>query len=209
MKVLRILGFGLMTLMANQGRAAEILWPSGPIYDWPFWRPVHQKITEKACNLLNIQELNLYKDKIKHGTSWDGEDFGDGIIFYKRSNNHSYNPRTGKGKYDPSSGKHRASALGWAMGTQKDEVEDVENEYTWNHALGSYTQGHKVGAYERLGHVVHLLQDVAMPSHVLCPRLSDLDKNNADIGLEEKKYEQNYAGDNYQNFLDDATQITW
>jgi flagellar hook assembly protein FlgD len=200
----------------NQGRGMEILWPSGPDV-WPVYlKPVHQKIIEKGIDdILEIEELSTYKNKMKAGASWYGEDDWGGY----RTNNHGYNPRTDKGKLiKDDQGKiygNYASALEWGVTTGKSykldgtTLKEVINNYDWNDARAWYEKGHKVNAYNCLGHVVHLLQDVAMPSHCLPPKLSDLYKNDADIGLKDYKYEVDYIKDNYSQFLDDATQTTW
>jgi len=40
------------------------------------------------------------------------------------------------------------------------------NEYTFLRAIQLYQQGNKAAAYEALGHVMHLIQDMSVPAHV-------------------------------------------
>jgi len=44
-------------------------------------------------------------------------------------------------------------------------VIDIQTTYTWNKAVYKYIIGDKRAAFESLGHVLHLLEDMAVPAH--------------------------------------------
>ena len=42
---------------------------------------------------------------------------------------------------------------------------DIATTHTWNKAIYQYINGDKTGAFENLGHVLHLVEDMAVPAH--------------------------------------------
>ena len=77
---------------------------------------------------------------------------------------------------DPLSGWARGLSHGYdpltqfrwpgAMGTTIEWAASAENTFAWSRAVSLYEEGKKAEAYECLGHILHLLMDQSVPSHV-------------------------------------------
>jgi len=77
---------------------------------------------------------------------------------------------------DPFSGWARGLSHGYdpgthfrwpgARGTPLEWAASAENTFSWDHAISLYREGKKSEAYECLGHILHLLMDQSVPSHV-------------------------------------------
>jgi hypothetical protein len=155
----------------------------GPLLLFGYYDKVHMKAAELALHLLERNDRDrayaeVYaaanKERLLAG-SWM-EDYG-AVDGNERSFRHFYDPATGKGcafmpyfhvwiLLDGASvtfkGPRYPSALAWASdgaGTR-----DVRN---WKGAIEAYdyTPSSRSEAYFRLGHVVHLLTDMAEPDH--------------------------------------------
>ncbi|HVO72586.1 MAG TPA: T9SS type A sorting domain-containing protein [Ignavibacteriaceae bacterium] len=64
--------------------------------------------------------------------------------------------------YDPVQGFVWPGALNTTIGWANDE----NNSFSWDNAVNLYKSGMKAEAYECLGHLLHLLADLSIPSHV-------------------------------------------
>jgi hypothetical protein len=177
-----------------------ILWL--PLYAYGYHVNVHEKITDRAVAASNIQQyLNSYLNislndifKDETGIKWMelGSKWEDDSLTL-RWLNHFYEPTTGQGLHigpatlgDPS--------LQWAKTS-------TDNEWVWWIARLDYYRAltstdstarnnHFAFLFRGLGHIIHLVHDLAVPSHVRN------DPHNAPfIGLPYDMYES-YTRDN-------------
>ena len=173
-----------MRIRRTRGLAAALLAVFVlPLLLFSYYEEVHQLVAEMALRLLEKSDggraysevyAKANRAKILAG-SWM-EDYG-AVDGNERSFRHYYDPKTGLGcpyltyfpvweSLDGSSvtyrGRNYPSALEWARdgaGTQ-----DLRN---WKGAIEAYdyTPSARAEAYFRLGHVVHLVADMAEPDH--------------------------------------------
>lgn len=150
----------------------------------------HKKITEKALEFIQIEEIQQFKQTILVGASGgttpvdflhseDTEAVPDfaGSHNWARNLNHGYNPnpvvRSGpsQGKAWPTppsecwnkyfpTDRFVMPAREWARATR-----DI-NYLTWDNAIALYKAGAKEDAYHILGHIAHLVEDMSIPAHV-------------------------------------------
>lgn len=158
----------VLTLLAGYGAQAQAYSD----------KTTHGQLTENSINLAAAgapadpyRELRLYRTVIKQGAVAEDEQ--------SRPYNHFYDPSTnlglprnsysefyariqGEGAQEGATELPRfISALDWA----RDHMPDKRD---WKGAIEAYdyTDASKMRAYEALGHVVHLLQDMGQPDHV-------------------------------------------
>ena len=72
--------------------------------------------------------------------------------------NHFYDPQTGKGLWNFSSAKE------WSKENIKQSLYPRGNQ-TWQKAISLYAEGKKQEAFIALGHILHLIEDMAVPAH--------------------------------------------
>lgn len=114
---------------------------------------VHPRLTETAVNLFEQAGQKLtgeQKNLIIQGSV--EEDVAPRYL------NHFYNPTTGKGLTGLFFGK---SAKEWAQ-----KQDSVTGDYSETAILNNYRQGNLIVAYKGIGHILHLIQDMAVPAHV-------------------------------------------
>ncbi len=75
--------------------------------------------------------------------------------------NHFYNPETGSGLDD--SGFKGLSAKEWAQ--NQSGLISFEGDYSESTILKNYQEGNYKRAYEGIGHILHLIQDMSVPAH--------------------------------------------
>jgi len=72
--------------------------------------------------------------------------------------------------YDPTTGKPIVigadTSLEWAHNSVGQSVPAMGGDFTWEQAKYAYIDGDEQKAFESLGHVVHLVEDMAVPAHV-------------------------------------------
>lgn len=152
--------------------AALALVPSAPAAVSYDDHTTHATMTDRAIVLAwpsGYGEIRAYKDAIRKGAI--KEDSGEPII---RFNNHFFDPSTGlgmprnsytviyEGNLSALGGTTRyKSAYEWGLNQMPDDMD-------WEGAIDAYGYGPNATSYEALGHVVHLLQDMAQPDHARC-----------------------------------------
>src|SRR6056297_3381685 len=117
---------------------------------------VHPKLTREAITLHN-QKFPQEKLSVKQGR-WivQGSIAEDTDPRYL---NHFYNPKTGNGLNDGPFSGH--SAKWWAY-----NQDSVSGDYSVPQILENYKDGNKKRAYQGVGHILHLIQDMTVPAHV-------------------------------------------
>ncbi len=113
---------------------------------------VHPELTKAAISLYNQNSsenkiYNWQKELILTGVS--AEDNNTRFL------HHFYNPDTGEGLYG-----NFSSAKAWAF-----HQPSGEEDYSVPTILENYKDGDIERAYEGVGHILHLLQDMAVPAH--------------------------------------------
>jgi len=73
--------------------------------------------------------------------------------------NHFYNPKTGKGLIDNVLPVYPAKE--WAQ-----KQTSATGDYSYQTILNNYKQGDKERAWQGVGHILHLIQDMSVPAHV-------------------------------------------
>ena len=77
---------------------------------------------------------------------------------YHRWRYHFYEPQSGKGLGTWYSAKE------WSQNQTAQTIQGLGN-YTWQKAINSYVAGNKKKAFVALGHILHLIEDMAVPAH--------------------------------------------
>lgn len=116
---------------------------------------IHPKLTEAAVGIYNKQAASKLSDEQKSWiiTGSINEDT------FPRYSNHFYNPATGQGLND--GGFTGVSAKEWA----KNQSGAASGDYSVSAVLNNYRGGNFRRAYEGVGHILHLVQDMAVPAH--------------------------------------------
>ena len=114
----------------------------------------HPYLTEKATDLYNSQFDNKISDSDKQKMI-QGAISEDTPI---RWMNHFFNPDTDKGLTMFSTAKT------WAMSADLQKYYSVGDQ-SWQTAISSYVNGDNASAFVALGHVLHLVEDMAVPAH--------------------------------------------
>ncbi|MFH1048534.1 MAG: hypothetical protein V1732_02625 [Patescibacteria group bacterium] len=136
---------------------------------------VHPTLIEEAAKLYNFNfSDNLAEEEIgwiRQGSI--DEDKVWGGIRQIRSSNHFYNP-FGITQWKDSNLNDKISAsfsggIGngskiWAHDSVA-QSEYIGGDYTWERAIYDYVNGDKQHAYESLGHILHLIEDMTVPAH--------------------------------------------
>jgi hypothetical protein len=136
----------------------------------------HPWLTQRANEFLQEKypageyaELALYADAMVEGSihedALDADNDGDDAS--QRFNRHFYRPTDGLGlqespgypPYITECIDSFCSSLEWGNGSQP------HNDYDWLDALGHYETADFWNAYYALGHMLHLVQDLAVPAH--------------------------------------------
>ncbi len=136
----------------------------------------HPWLTRRANEFLQAKypggeyaELAAYVDAMAEGATHedalDADNDGDGAT--QRFNRHFYRPTDGAGlQQSPGYPPHITeciesfcNSLTWGDGS------DPLNDYDWLDAVGHYAAAQTWDAYFALGHVLHLVQDLAVPAH--------------------------------------------
>lgn len=115
---------------------------------------IHPSLTEAAVKIYNNQAnkkiTNQQVDWIVQGSIAE-----DAIPRYL---NHFYNPTTGKGL--DSGALKGASAKEWAK-----NQDSVSGDYSVGAIFNNYKGGDSKRAYQGIGHILHLIQDMSVPAH--------------------------------------------
>ena len=129
--------------------------PDARLYEW---------MTEKALERLpaGMEEVKQYSNAIQKGVA---EEWGE-----LPSRNHFYNPALPEQGFPNGQSAVKWGAIGYP--------DNPGNAWDWEDAQRYYRGGDKAKAYEALGHVLRLLEDLAMP------RFSSLDPGK-DRGFED------------------------
>lgn len=114
----------------------------------------HPILTEKIIALYNSQNSDKISSSDKNLVVVGSREEDTPI----RWMNHFYNPITNEGL--------------WGFETAKDWNRDgsaqgryVQGDQSWDTAIDAYAKGDKAKAFEALGHVLHLIEDMAVPAH--------------------------------------------
>ncbi|TRZ77584.1 hypothetical protein D4R87_02420 [bacterium] len=75
--------------------------------------------------------------------------------------NHFYDPITNKPIIPGAD-----TALEWAHNSTKQTIPAMGGDFTWEQAKYAYLDGDEEKAFESLGHILHLVEDMAVPAHV-------------------------------------------
>ncbi|HEX2712079.1 MAG TPA: hypothetical protein VHM88_07635, partial [Candidatus Acidoferrales bacterium] len=171
LRVLRLL------ILATVGTVLLIDRPAQGYHD----TTTHPDLVKRSIDLAirtdpRYQELDWYRKEIIEGD--EGEDVGC------RSTNHFFDPQTKLGLpanwytkawmdwiqghimsrqsfCGPPKGTRYMNALDWA----RDGMPSGDEKLDWHGAIEAYDYSGKLRAYEALGHVLHLLQDLGQPDH--------------------------------------------
>ncbi|MFH0923159.1 MAG: thermonuclease family protein [Candidatus Falkowbacteria bacterium] len=115
---------------------------------------IHPSLTEAAAEIYNNQAnkkiTNQRIDWIVRGSIAE-----DAIPRYL---NHFYNPTTGKGL--DSGALKGAPAKDWAK-----NQDSVSGDYSVGAIFNNYKEGDLKRAYQGIGHILHLIQDMSVPAH--------------------------------------------
>lgn len=114
----------------------------------------HPHLTEAAINLFNQKAGNKINDEEKQNIIQGSIDEDTPA----RWMNHFYNPNTNKGLYGFSSAKK------WVNYPDSQEMYAVGDQ-SWDAALYAYADNDYNTAFLALGHVLHLIEDMAVPAH--------------------------------------------
>jgi hypothetical protein len=161
----------LITLLISSGAHSQILKKA---YDDNF---VHPRITEEAVNFLQNKYSGTYKvivnyiDYIKQGSTDEDKEFDHDMEF--RYRNHFFNPVNQKGLW--------TFENSYVWGGTDNSI----NSYDWVDAKKAYSLS-KSDAFYKLGHVLHLIQDLTVPVHTnLIFHISDPLENYTKTEIEE------------------------
>ncbi len=138
---------------------------------------VHPSLTEEMARLYNRSfDLKLTVAEIawlKQGSIDEDKIWGGAKII--RSSHHFYSPYGLNEWQDEnldqkipayfSSGIGPITSKKWAHNSVEQSLY-AGGIYTWEQALWDYAHGDKQHAYESLGHILHLIEDAAVPAHV-------------------------------------------
>lgn len=114
----------------------------------------HPHLTEAAINLFNQKFGNIINDEEKQNIIQGSVDEDTPA----RWMNHFYNPNTNRGLYGFSTAKK------WADFPDSQEMYPVGDQ-SWITAINAYIDGDYETAFIALGHVLHLIEDMAVPAH--------------------------------------------
>ncbi|MBU4374898.1 right-handed parallel beta-helix repeat-containing protein [Patescibacteria group bacterium] len=115
---------------------------------------IHPSLTEAAAEIYNNQ---ANKKITNQQIDWmvGGSIAEDAIPRYL---NHFYNPTTGKGL--DSGALKGAPAKEWAK-----KQDSVSGDYSVGAIFNNYREGDLKRAYQGIGHILHLIQDMSVPAH--------------------------------------------
>lgn len=103
-------------------------------------------------NSTNPNKINVEQMKwIEYGASMEDTD--------PRYVNHFYNPKTGGGLSD--NVFFISSAKSWVQ-----KQKSATGDYSYQTTLDNYKNGDKKRAWQGVGHILHLIQDMSVPAHV-------------------------------------------
>lgn len=127
----------------------------------------HSDITHPG---LTIEAIKLYNKNTKEKIS--PEEMGwirKGSIEEDKAPrwiNHFYDPIHNTGLKDNLKGNPAKSAVEWAHSSTGQTAPLIgTGDYTWEAAIYYYQKGDKEKAYIALGHILHLIEDMAVPAH--------------------------------------------
>jgi len=115
----------------------------------------HPKLTEAAINIYNNQAGTKLDDE-KRNWIVEGSIAEDADPRYL---NHFYNPVNNTGLNDL--GFKGVSAKDWA-----NLQNSATGDYSVKKILDNYKENNKSRAYQGIGHIIHLIEDMAVPAHV-------------------------------------------
>lgn len=114
-------------------------------------KTTHPGLTQEVVNLYNRYKepklSNEQKEYVIQGSI--NEDNPP-----TRSLNHFYDPIRNMGVFD------YRNAIDWALGRDAEN-----NDYSWPKIIKYYAEGNESEAFHGLGHIVHLIEDMAVPEH--------------------------------------------
>ena len=127
-------------------------------------KTTHPKLTAAIIELYNSQSPEIKIKPVEAEWIIKGSIEEDEPA--TRCYNHFYDPSTGKGL---SNGKYKfipgTPAPDWALNPAKQNFYLFAGDYSWQRAIYSYQQGDYKRAFISLGHILHLLEDMAVPAH--------------------------------------------
>lgn len=117
----------------------------------------HPFLTQNSIRVFNQFSKNAKTkiDEQKIGWIIQGAVEEDAIGRYL---NHFYDPRTGSGLSD------FLSAKDWSVNSVEQSVY-LKGNQTWQNAVSAYVDGDQEKAFVSLGHILHLVEDMAVPAH--------------------------------------------
>src|SRR6056297_345839 len=124
----------------------------------------HPKLTQAVIDFYNREADKKITNK---QVNWivEGSIEEDSPVL--RCKNHFYNPQTGSGLDD---GKYKLApgipAPRWSDSSVDQSKPYYGGDYSWQSAIYYYQQEDYQKAFISLGHVLHLLEDMAVPAHV-------------------------------------------
>lgn len=115
---------------------------------------IHPRLSTKAIEVYNQDSDNKITQEesvwIIHGSIAEDND--------PRYVNHFYNPKTGLGLYY---GWQHLTAKEWANNQMS-----ASGDYDINTIMDNYRSGNTKRAWQGVGHILHLIQDMSVPAHV-------------------------------------------
>ena len=129
----------------------------------------HPKITDQAINYITDDKI---KEEIEHFRFFIIKGAINADYPIQKAYNHFLDPETGLGlpiANLPNLGIINiipVSALDWAKGDKPESYIQAYKNYNFRLAVINYKAGNKELAYENLGHVLHIIQDLHVIDHV-------------------------------------------
>lgn len=144
-----------------------LLFAFAPLRMFAYEIPTHAYLTDETVNLYNRQFSSAAisgeaKDDLVEGSRNEDAD--------PRYLNHFYDPVNGTGLSNPLLGRWKSSR-DWAKDENSQSAllykisPSAETDFTWQRAIRYYLRGDRQKAMLILGHILHLIEDMAVPDH--------------------------------------------
>ena len=121
-------------------------------------KKTHRDLASLSVELYNSKNPN---NKISgQELEWIRDGAKDEDDPFTRCLNHFYNPATGKPIFPTSN-----TAIEWAHDSKAQSVPSAGGDFTWERAKYAFADNDNKRAFESLGHILHLVEDMAVPAH--------------------------------------------
>ena len=167
---------------------------------------VHPNITREALNLYSRVNGENIISKKQRGYIVKGSIEEDTDPRYL---NHFYNPYNKKSLFE-AFGKDLPTAKEWAF--DQSNFASLSGDYSVGTILENYRNGSKKRAYEGLGHILHLIQDMGVPAHVRVDPHPPWDADGFELATEENarypKIRSTYSKKEIADIFDEFSKYT-